>query len=96
MMTPEEVDQIDAEIVAELPELLERAKRRQKALAESSVSGQLRRAIRASSLRLTEVCRATEITRRQLADFMTGDSPLPSTAVDRLAALVHHQLTPAE
>jgi len=95
-MTPEEVDRIDAEIAAELPEISARADRRQRALAEPNVSGQLRRAIRESSLHFMAICRSTGITHRQLADFMTGDEPLPSTAVDRLAALVHHQLKPVE
>jgi hypothetical protein len=94
-MDAAEIDRIDAAIQAELPELLDRAQRRAKAIQEQSVSGRLRRAIVERGLRHEEVCRETGLTFEQLSDFMTGE-PLPSTAIDALAAVVHYELVPAE
>jgi ribosome-binding protein aMBF1 (putative translation factor) len=97
--TPEErerLKQARAEADAELPDMLERAARRRQAMAEQNVSGQLRRAIAEDGWRYEELSAQAGITVAELADFMTGDVALPSTAVDRLAELVHQKLVTAE
>lgn len=94
-LTEAELDRIEAEVTDELPDLLQRAARRNMAIAENTLSGQLRRALISAQIRQEHAAVEAGITTRQFADWMTGDAPLPSTALDRLAALVHHQLQPA-
>ena len=93
--TPEERErwqQAVQETEAELPELLERDKRRQSACREQTVSGQLRRAIQSSGLRYDDVSRKIGVPVGRLADFMTGDAPLDSETFDKLSTLLNLQL----
>jgi hypothetical protein len=79
----EQIEQVEAEIAAELPELLARADRREAAMKEESVSGRLRRALRTRPVR--DVAVIAGVDDRTLADWMCGDISLPSDAIDRLA-----------
>jgi hypothetical protein len=93
---PDDLEQFDQAIQAEMPALLEQDRRRHAALQENNISGQLRRVISGRRMRYEELARQAGISFEQLAEFMAGDAPLPSTAIDRLASLVHHQLVPTE
>ena len=93
--TPEEIErhkQQWAEAEAELPEFLARNERRARALQEQSVSGQLRRAIVAAAMHPVDLATAAAIPLPDLLDFMCGDAPLDTAAVDRLAAHLHCEL----
>jgi hypothetical protein len=95
MLNDAEIEDIDQQVRAETPELLERARRRKAALDEMTISGQLRRAIRSSGLRYRDLCLASGLTREQLDDFMTGD-PVPATVVDALATALSYELSRME
>ena len=73
-------------------ELLDRAKRREIAAAEPTMSGQLRRAIRGSELPLSEVADRIGVTAVELSEFMSGDRTLPSDILDSLAKLLGCEL----
>ncbi|HUQ68689.1 MAG TPA: hypothetical protein VM165_04150 [Planctomycetaceae bacterium] len=88
-------DDLERSILAEMPQLLERDRRRQIAMSDNSISGQLRRAISQSRLRYEPLALEAGVSFEELADFMAGDAPLPSTAIDRLAAVLHQTLVPA-
>lgn len=92
----EELQRLRAAADAELPELLERAERRRRAMEEQSISGQLRRVIAEDGFRYQALAAAAGITAQEISDFVTGDIALPSTAVDRLAAEMHQKLVAAE
>jgi hypothetical protein len=82
---------IEAVIQAELPWLLERAKARDAAASEDTVSGRLRSAVAAMRQPYEQLCQATGIPFQNLADFMAGGQ-LPSDALDRLATAAHCEL----
>ena len=95
--TPEERarwEQARDEADRELPDVLERAKRRTQALAEPTISGQLRRAIQASDLSLHQVADRIDISPVELSGFMSGDQSLSSDVLDSLAALLGYELVP--
>jgi len=77
--------EIEAAVQAELPWLLERRQAGERAAAEDTVSGRLRRAVKAMRQPYEKVCQASGIPFQQLADFMAGGQ-LASDALDRLAA----------
>ena len=85
--------EIEAAVQAELPWLLERRQAGERAAAEDTVSGRLRRAVKAMRQSCEQVCQATGIPFEQLADFMAGGQ-LASDALDRLAAAAHCELVP--
>ena len=85
--------EIEAAVRAELPWLLERRQAGERAAAEDTVSGRLRRAVTAMRQPYEQVCQATGIPFEQLADFMAG-SQLASDSLDRLAAAAHCELVP--
>lgn len=74
--------------------MLDRAKRRADALAEPTMSGQVRRAIRASELSLSEMAERIGVSPTELSGFMSGDQPLSSDVLDALAALLGYELVP--
>ena len=82
---------IEAAIQAELPWLLERAKARDAAASDDTVSGRLRSAVTALRQPYEHVSQATGIPFQELADFMAGGQ-LPSDALDRLATAAHCEL----
>lgn len=86
-LSPEEAAQLKAlweEAEAGIPEFLARNERRARALQEPGFSGQLRRAVVASGLHPHDLADATGIPLADLADFLCGDRPLDTAAVDRL------------
>ena len=83
--------EIEAAVRADLPWLLERSRAREAAASEVTVSGRLRRAVADMRQPYEQVCQTTGISFPDLADFMAG-GPLPSDAVDRLAAAAHCEL----
>jgi hypothetical protein len=93
MLTKEEINRIDEQVRAELPEIIERQRRKQIAVQEQSVSGQLRRAILETKLLYPDLAERAGVSMLELDEFMTG-GPVSSKVVDRLAAAVKHQLTP--
>ena len=64
--------EIEAAVWAELPWLLERRQVGERAAAEDTVSGRLRRAVKHMRQPYEQVCQATGISFEQLADFMAG------------------------
>ena len=66
---------------------------RKEARDETTLSGQLRRAIHASQLSLSAIAEQTDITPLQLDEFLTGQRTLRSDVIDRLAAALGCQLT---
>ena len=60
--------EIEAAVRAELPWLLERRQAGERAAAEDTVSGRLRRAVKAMRQPYEQVCQATGIPFEQLAD----------------------------
>jgi hypothetical protein len=95
MLTKEEIARIDLQVKAELPEIMERQRRKQVALREQSVSGQLRRAILETKLLYPDISELAGVTMQELDDFMTGE-PVSSKVFDRLAAAIKYELTPVE
>lgn len=76
--------EIEAAVRSELPRLFERRQAGEWAAAEDTVSGRLRRAVKAMRQPYEQVCQATGIPFEQLADFMAGGQ-LASDSLDRLA-----------
>ena len=85
--------EIEAAVQAELPWLLKRRQAGERAAAKDTVSGRLRRAVKAMRQPYEQVCQATGIPFEQLADFMAGGQ-LASDDLDRLAAAAHCELVP--
>lgn len=76
------------QIADELPELIKRDQIRKHACEETTLSGELRRAIQASPLSLTVIAKQSGISQRILDDFLTADQTLSSDVLDRLAAIL--------
>ena len=85
--------EIEAAVRAELPSLLERRQAGERAAAEDTVSGRLRRAVKAMRQPYEQFCQATGIPFEQLTDFMAGGQ-LSSDSLDRLAVAAHCELVP--
>jgi len=97
IVPPELLDRLrhDRELIAgELPELRERGQRMEKAAAEDTLSGHLRRAIHQSKQPLRELAADAGISSILLCDFLEGQRPLPSDVLDRLARAVGVTVTP--
>ena len=95
----EEVQRLQSlrkQLEAERPEIIERARQRAAAAAEGTLSGELRRAIAASPLRMAEVATRAGLSVEELVEFLNGKAPLNSDAIDRIAALLDYRLTPAQ
>ncbi len=90
-----ELEQLDTAVQVELPDLMHRASQREYAIAENTLSGELRRALLAAGIRQELAANEAGVSLIQYADWMTGVAPLPSTALDRLASLIHVHLEPA-
>jgi len=94
--SPEEearFDRLRELIAAELPELRLKGQRLQDAADEPTLSGELRRAVHASDLPITEIVRRAGIEPLALDSFLTGDETLTSDAVDRLAETLGYSLS---
>lgn len=73
-------------IAAELPDLAARDQMRKEARDEPTLSGELRRAIHASTLSLGRISTQAGIPAVALDEFLTGERTLRSDVLDRLAA----------
>ena len=85
-----------AQIAAELPDLVARDKMRKEARDESTLSGELRRAIHASQLTLSAIAAQTGVAPIVLDDFLTGERTLRSDVMDRLTSVLGYELTRAK
>ncbi len=87
--SPEEearYDRLRELVAAELPELIEKHERTLDAAEEPTLSGELRRAIHGSDLLLPTISARSGVSMLDIDYFLAGDAPLPSDALDRLAA----------
>jgi len=87
------------QVEQDLPELRQQAiqtenERRDSAMLESTVSGQLRRAIAESGIDHRELAAGTGLAPKTLAEFLVGVAALDSPAIDKLAALLKQELKP--
>ncbi len=98
-LTAAEKDRLEkyrAQIAQELPELVARDQMRKDAREENTLSGQLRRAVHESDLSLAEIATRVGTTPILLDDFLTGERTLRSDVMDRLASVLHCELSRAE
>lgn len=83
------------QIGQEMGDLQARDQMRKEALDESTLSGELRRAVHASDLSLAEIAVRVGITPAILDDFLTGERTLRSDVIDRLTSVLGYELTRA-
>jgi hypothetical protein len=70
-----------------------RSQMRKGARQESTLSGELRRAVHESELSLAEIATRAGITPIVLDDFLTGERTLRSDVIDRLVVALGCELT---
>jgi len=98
-LTPAEQERLAEyrrQIAEELPDLQARDQMRKDARQESTLSGELRRAIHESDVSLAEIATRAGITPIMLDDFLTGERTLRSDVIDRLASSLGYELSRAE
>ena len=81
-----------AQIARELPEMIARDQMRKEAREESTLSGELRRAIHASELSIATIASRAGVTASMLDEFLTGERTLRSDVMDRLARVLGYEL----
>lgn len=94
-LTPAERQRLQnyrAQIAEETPDLEMRDQMRKDARDETTLSGELRRAIHASELSLLDISRSVGVTPILLDDFLTGERTLRSDVMDRLVSVLGYQL----
>jgi hypothetical protein len=79
-------------IAKELPQLLEKDQRLSDAMQEPTTSGALRRAIHGSKLLLPDLADRALTDMDTLDAFLTGERPLTSDVIDRLAKILKLKL----
>jgi hypothetical protein len=79
-------------IARELSDLQVRDQMRKEARDEATLSGELRRAVHASELSLTEISARIGIAPIALDEFLTGERTLRSDVIDRLAGVLGFEL----
>lgn len=84
--------QYQQQVAEELPDLQARDQMRKDARDEATVSGEVRRAIHASELSLSEIAARVRVTPIVLDDFLTGERTLRSDVLDRLASVLGYEL----
>src|SRR5207248_9174012 len=82
-------------IAKELPRLIEKDQRLYDAMQERTTSGALRRAIHASKILLPDLADRAETDLDTLDAFLTGERPLTSDVIDRLAVILKLRLEAA-
>jgi hypothetical protein len=90
-LTPEQLDRLRRQreqIAAELPDLAARDRMRKEACEEVTLSGELRRAVHASSLSLSTIAEQAGLTPLALDEFLTGERTLRSDVLDRIARVL--------
>ena len=80
------------QIAQDLPDLQARDQMRNEARNETTLSGELRRAIHTSELSLAEIAARVGITPLVLDEFLTGERTLRSDVIDRLAGVLGCEL----
>ena len=83
------------QIARELPEMTARDQMRKEAREETTLSGELRRAIHASQLSLPTIAVRVGVTPHMLDEFLTGERTLRSDVMDRLASVLGYELNRA-
>ena len=94
-LTPAERERLETyrrQIAQELPDFEARDQMRKDAREETTLSGELRRAIHESELSLSEIATGAGITPVVLDDFLTGERTLRSDVIDRLASVLGCEL----
>jgi transcriptional regulator with XRE-family HTH domain len=66
---------------------------RKEAQEEATLSGELRRAVHASTISLAEIARQAGVTPVHLDEFLTGERTLRSDVLDRLAGALGFELS---
>jgi hypothetical protein len=97
-LTDEQVKRLEKDrklIARELPDLIAKQQRLCDAGEEATPSGALRRAIHASPLLLDVLAELAGTDLAALDGFLTGQRPLTSDVIDRLARLLKLKLEPA-
>lgn len=79
-------------IAKELPQLIEKDQRLYDAMHERTPSGALRRAIHTSKILLPDLAERAQTDIDTLDTFLTGERPLTSDIIDRLAKLLKLKL----
>ncbi len=79
-------------IAGELPELIEKGQRLYDAMHEPTFSGALRRAIHSSRLLFPDLADRAQTDMDTLDAFLTGEQPLTSDTIDRLAEILKLKL----
>ena len=87
-----QLDKWRAQVADELPDLMRRNKLADEAMKEKTLSGRLRRAIHGFPLSPMKIAENADISWDDLDDFLTGEKPLPSDAIDRLVKAVKLKL----
>ncbi len=98
-LTPAEKERLAKyreQIAREIPDLTARDQMRKDAREDSTLSGELRRAIHESGLSLAEIAAQTGITPIVLDDFLTGERTLRSDVIDRLTSMLGYELNRAK
>jgi hypothetical protein len=80
------------QIAEELPDLIRRNHLADRAMKEKTLSGALRRAIQEFPLSPSKIAEKAGLTWIELEDFLTGEKPLPSDAIDRLVNVLKLKL----
>lgn len=96
-LTPEELAHLEwarQQVTQELPDLIRRNQLATDAAKEQTLSGELRRAIHASDVSLARIAKNAGITLLTLDQFLTGEQPLSSDVLDRLAHVLGYELKP--
>ena len=96
--TPAETERLHRlrhSIANELPDLIMRDQLRQEAREEQSISGAVRDAVQRSDLPLEAIAAKAGMPPLQLDEFLTGERPLRSDLLDRVAAVIGYQMPPA-
>jgi len=79
-------------IAKELPELIAKDQRLTDAMQERTTSGALRRAIHSSKILLPDLADRAQTDLDTLDAFLTGERPLTSDIIDRLAKILKLKL----
>jgi plasmid maintenance system antidote protein VapI len=67
---------------------------RRAAMAEPTISGQLRKAFAESGLDFREIADRAGVSRKSVAEFLVGKRSLDSAAIDRIGILLKQELKP--
>jgi hypothetical protein len=79
-------------VAKDLPGLIEKDQRLADAMHESTTSGALRRAIHSSKILLPDLADRARTDSDTLDAFLTGEGPLTSDVIDRLAKILKLKL----